>query len=445
MVGIIAPIRAYGPGVDRSQKNVRVVYSEADIQRALTAAYKNPKALSVIRLGADIVMKKPVTVDPPGSTWKGVVIDGAGQFSISTGAAMAYMFSTRSIATTKGAAFTRRLGGLALQDVTLIVNHAVEYIVKTAGTRPRLGVRGLSVFIDAAVTGVFGLKAASSGVTLDDVAIEATSTGLLGHAIIGVDGSTVDGLRCSSWSMSRVASFVDNPGSATTITSCSFYGVTANSSVVVGSCSSCLFVGFTGFTNVDVNEGGTGTSNMLVGFSVAAGTMNIDASDVVTGQIGYTVTGTGDVFPGASGGWTTVTKLATDTIQSDNTPNNDDELLFAMLANTTYRFRAVVHFTTDVTAGLDTIIAGPAAPTRVSIRKSIPASGTDDGQVTTFASSYAATGGANAGTIGAILFEGVVENGANAGNLVIAWSQDVSQALDTSILKGSYIEHAVVA
>ena len=87
--------RAYTAGVDRGVRNVRVVYTEDDIRRALTAAYSDPSSISTVKLGADIVLTKPVTITAP-TGWRGIVIDGGGQFKVSTGAAMAYVISTSS-------------------------------------------------------------------------------------------------------------------------------------------------------------------------------------------------------------------------------------------------------------------------------------------------------------------------------------------------------------
>lgn len=57
------------------------------------------------------------------------------------------------------------------------------------------------------------------------------------------------------------------------------------------------------------------------------------------------------VFPAPAGSpWTTVVKQADETVTNSTTMQDDDALTFALAANTTYLFRAVIFFNTPAAA-----------------------------------------------------------------------------------------------
>lgn len=150
---------------------------------------------------------------------------------------------------------------------------------------------------------------------------------------------------------------------------------------------------------------------------------------------------------GSSGGsWTLVSKGTTTTIQSDATVNSDAALKIPLLANTSYRVRGTILLESTDIAGYAFDFTGPAAPTRVTLDMTLlKIDGTLIPSVNIV--NFAAMAGTY-DTIGIILMikiDGTIENGANAGDFQFRWAQAVSTAVNTSALKGSYLEYVVVA
>lgn len=111
--------RAYDQEGLRRQRAVRLCYSQADIQRALTIAYKDQVALSVIQIAANIVLSSPITIEGP-STFKGVIFTGSNQFSISNHNPQTSIFIINSNCT--------------LQDLKIQANSVDSVINVAAGT-----------------------------------------------------------------------------------------------------------------------------------------------------------------------------------------------------------------------------------------------------------------------------------------------------------------------
>lgn len=140
--------------------------------------------------------------------------------------------------------------------------------------------------------------------------------------------------------------------------------------------------------------------------------------------------------------WRTVRKSTDETKTSNSTLANDATLKFAMLANTTYVFRMQVIFLTSAAADFKWRHSGPAAPIALSItRRQIIAGGTsistiaeDSAYSSLDISMLASTG------IGVVWMEGVISNGATAGDFNFEWSQNTSDASNTTVLAGSWIE-----
>lgn len=148
---------------------------------------------------------------------------------------------------------------------------------------------------------------------------------------------------------------------------------------------------------------------------------------------------------GASG-WTTVTKTTDETINTDTTVTADSALLFAVAANTKYRFRVLAFFSTGATPGFKFSILGPSTPTLFKARNQFgnDSTGLNNSAVTTSYYSGVAVVGAGGGG-GFALVEAVLHNGANAGNIEFGWAQNTSDAGSTTVLAGSFIEYKVVA
>lgn len=188
--------------------------------------------------------------------------------------------------------------------------------------------------------------------------------------------------------------------------------------------------------DADGSETIDGAANKEITTAYGAIVLYSDGSDW------FTITATASAAPV---GWTTVTKTATQTVQSNPTLFNDSTLLFTMAANTTYRIRGKIAVLGDSTADLVYALTGPATPTQVQVLVSHINTTTFTNEV---CSDYAST--SNSVNISAtqrawIEFDAVIENGANSGTFAFQWAQLVSTAANTSVLKGSYLEYAVVA
>jgi hypothetical protein len=168
----------------------------------------------------------------------------------------------------------------------------------------------------------------------------------------------------------------------------------------------------TGITDLAIADGGTGAS------SAAAARANLGIVDPVV-------------------------KTANTTRTATTTLTADPDLAVALLANTKYRIRGHVPYTTVAAADFKFQFSGPASPTLVNITRRANAPGsaataalfTDDA----FAVSASVTGTVDGA--GSVSFEGVIHVGANAGNLTFDWAQVTSDAGDTIVLAGSYIEY----
>lgn len=142
-----------------------------------------------------------------------------------------------------------------------------------------------------------------------------------------------------------------------------------------------------------------------------------------------------------TGAWTTITKSIDETITTDITLSNDSELLFAMLANTTYRFRGRIYINYTAGGFFQSGITGPAVPTYVSIHSNEVLTGGAAAFNETNALSYALFANFASGSSGYIEFDGIVINGANAGNLAFQWAQIVASGSAT-VKKGSWLEYS---
>lgn len=149
-----------------------------------------------------------------------------------------------------------------------------------------------------------------------------------------------------------------------------------------------------------------------------------------------------DTPAGGGGAWTTVAKTSDEQCTSDTSLNNDSTLLFTMAANTKYAFRLKVFFDTPAAADFKFGLNGPASPTLV--RWSYTGGEAAGGGVTSDSlAAYETTGVAlsGAGSNGGFVhIDGVVHNGANAGDLHFSWCQNSSSASATKVLAKSYLE-----
>jgi hypothetical protein len=127
-----------------------------------------------------------------------------------------------------------------------------------------------------------------------------------------------------------------------------------------------------------------------------------------------------------------IVKSADESIDNSNVLQDDDELQFPMLANTTYHVRLIVFFAAGATPDLKYRVEGPTAPTLVlrDIRSKPPGGGTILGVavISGFDGSDRVINGA-AGH-GCIIEEIIVQNGANAGDFKFRFAQNSATTSD---------------
>jgi len=170
-----------------------------------------------------------------------------------------------------------------------------------------------------------------------------------------------------------------------------------------------------------------------------------DPANAIEGDIWYNTTDNQFKFYEGStiktlggGGMSVIVKEADETISSNNTLQNDDELLFAVAANEVYQFEGVLMVSTGATPDIKLTFAGPTGAVG-----SFSWEGADSSANRSFASAAlgATTTFLVAGTPRLVRFWGGIHNGANAGNLTLQWAQNTSDGTNTTVLAGSYLKY----
>lgn len=135
-----------------------------------------------------------------------------------------------------------------------------------------------------------------------------------------------------------------------------------------------------------------------------------------------------------------VPKLA-DQINNTATYANDAVLGFPIEPLERYLFRFCLYFDTTALGDFKFKVIGPASPSRVrTLVESFAPSGSAFGVTvnTDFGQEVLVTG---TGTTGGIVRgQGIINNGANGGNVTIQWAQNTGDAGPTKVLMGSYLE-----
>lgn len=149
--------------------------------------------------------------------------------------------------------------------------------------------------------------------------------------------------------------------------------------------------------------------------------------------------------------WVTLTKTVDEARINTAALANDAALQFAMLANSKYRFRALIYFDTTAAADFKYAIAGPTSPALVRIRREhmIPgaAAGTDNTTVGLDVAYTASTAVVGTGTTGGfVAMTGIIHNGANAGLFAFQFAQNTATNDTGAIVRaGSHLGYAKVA
>lgn len=147
--------------------------------------------------------------------------------------------------------------------------------------------------------------------------------------------------------------------------------------------------------------------------------------------------------------WTRVDKTTTETIQSDVVADPDAALKFTMGASKRYLFRFFIFYGTAAAADFKydlTLSAGVITIIKWRVLAITPGASTFESVgvgESVGAGPFSLLG--SGGNDGSIEIEGYVENDATAKDLQFSWAQVTSTAADTSVFKGSYLEHIEVA
>lgn len=172
-----------------------------------------------------------------------------------------------------------------------------------------------------------------------------------------------------------------------------------------------------------------------------------DPSPLADGMVWYNTTDNQFKFYEGStiktlggGGMSVKVKEADETVISNATLQDDDELLFAVGANEVFQFEGVLNITTPAAADFRIGITGPTGATGSlsAIYSDLSTGSIDAGSV-----AIGAAGGLLliSGSVGNIVrFWGGIHNGSTSGNLTLQWAQATSTASNTTVMAGSYIK-----
>ena len=137
----------------------------------------------------------------------------------------------------------------------------------------------------------------------------------------------------------------------------------------------------------------------------------------------------------------TVIKAATATVSTNTTLQDDDELLFAIGASENWVVQFYLHVSTALAADFKAAITVPTSVTldAHTVLMSTNGIGQDIGARTT----TSGTGMSVTSSSGALFFVIVyasVKNSTTAGNVTLQWAQNSSDASNTQVLLGSFLQ-----
>lgn len=141
---------------------------------------------------------------------------------------------------------------------------------------------------------------------------------------------------------------------------------------------------------------------------------------------------------------TRINKTSDETTNTDTALSDDAALTFAVAANTKYGYRFHIVWNTPAAADFKFAFTCPSSPTltRTNGMRTV-ASGTGTSFIHTASGDVETVAGTS--TDGWAQGEGILQNGANAGNVTIQWAQNSSNGSNTTVYAGSYIEYWVVS
>lgn len=139
----------------------------------------------------------------------------------------------------------------------------------------------------------------------------------------------------------------------------------------------------------------------------------------------------------------TLIKKTSSTSRNNNTLSADPDLSFPMEANKSYTFTATVYVQASAAGDFKSRVTGPASPTSVFLAQAgFGTIGmTPTNRIAQAYDSSDLTQTHSADFVLRLLVNGRVQNGPNAGNLVIQWAQNTTSAGNpTLVLDGSTVE-----
>lgn len=210
--------------------------------------------------------------------------------------------------------------------------------------------------------------------------------------------------------------------------------------------------------------GGVWQDLLTITSAALAATMDFPQGATWNGQYIYHATGTDvpltDGGTGASdaatalynlGAWNYVWKTADESLQNDNTLNNDTHLLFSATAAKNYAFRIHIHFTTTAAGDFKFAVTWAQTPARCNYSYHHIIPGATAGTAALFSGALVASGTAismaGTGTTGGVvIIEGVFRAHATlTGNVNFQWSQNsVDNNPGLVVHAGSWLEYRQV-
>ncbi|MBI4496319.1 MAG: hypothetical protein HY689_00235 [Chloroflexi bacterium] len=134
-----------------------------------------------------------------------------------------------------------------------------------------------------------------------------------------------------------------------------------------------------------------------------------------------------------------VRKTSDETVNNSNTLQNDDELFHALAANEVWEFRCLIlRSYTDGTPDIKVAFTVPTGAT-LTWRTVTRAAGSATTDETPVGASGSAASQESIVSPMLMVLEGLVINGANAGNLQLQWAQNTAHASDTKVLANSVL------
>lgn len=148
--------------------------------------------------------------------------------------------------------------------------------------------------------------------------------------------------------------------------------------------------------------------------------------------------------PGAStpAGPIIVRKTSDESVISNTTLQNDDELFLAVAPNAVYEFDLNIWFDSSTTADFKYTVTVPTGATLYFSQTGFDAGGANhnDASVTVASGTTRDQFGNGVGTIRHFRLKGMCANGANAGNIQFQWCQNTTDATNTTVKANSTLK-----